>query len=79
MAGLARARPPRGCDRDDGSRTLAWDDSNNVFLVGLTGYNPPTWDVIGIVIYKSSEGITTMEDGLRSWTAMCTCPAARSG
>jgi len=36
--------------------TLAWDDSNNVFLVGLTGYNPPTWTTIGIVIYKSSDG-----------------------
>jgi hypothetical protein len=36
--------------------TLAWDDSNNVFLVGLTGNNPPAWDTIGIVIYKSSDG-----------------------
>src|ERR1700740_772797 len=36
--------------------TLAWDDSNNVFLVGLTGYNPPTWNTIGIVIYKSGDG-----------------------
>lgn len=36
--------------------TLAWDDANNVFLVGLTGYNPPTWTTIGIVIYKSSDG-----------------------
>jgi len=36
--------------------TLAWDDSNNVFLVGLTGFNPPAWDTIGIVIYKSSDG-----------------------
>jgi hypothetical protein len=36
--------------------TLAWDDSNNVFLVGLTGYNPPTWNTIGIVIYKSTDG-----------------------
>lgn len=36
--------------------TLAWDDQNNVFLVGLTGYNPPTWDTIGIVIYKSTDG-----------------------
>src|SRR5215467_885487 len=36
--------------------TLAWDDSNNVFLVGLTGYNPPTWTTMGIVIYKSSDG-----------------------
>lgn len=36
--------------------TLAWDDSSNVFLVGLTGYNPPTWDAIGMVVYKSSDG-----------------------
>jgi len=36
--------------------TLAWDDSGNVFLVGLTGYNPPAWDTIGIVIYQSSDG-----------------------
>jgi hypothetical protein len=39
--------------------TLAWDDSNNVFLVGLTGYNPPTWTTIGIVIYTSSDGGAT--------------------
>lgn len=39
--------------------TLAWDDANNVFLVGLTGYNPPTWTTIGIVIYKSSDGGAT--------------------
>jgi hypothetical protein len=39
--------------------TLAWDDSNNVFLVGLTGYNPPAWNTIGIVIYKSSDGGAT--------------------
>jgi hypothetical protein len=42
--------------------TLAWDDSNNVFLVGLTGYNPPTWDTIGIVIYMSSDGGLTWSD-----------------
>lgn len=42
--------------------TLAWDDAGNVFLVGLTGYNPPTWNTIGIVIYKSS-------DGGKTWSA----------
>jgi hypothetical protein len=42
--------------------TLAWDDSNNVFLVGLTGYNPPTWDTIGMVIYKSSDGGMTWSE-----------------
>jgi hypothetical protein len=36
--------------------TLAWDDSNNVFLVGLTGFNPPTWDTIGMVIFQSNDG-----------------------
>jgi len=42
--------------------TLAWDDSNNVFLVGLTGNDPPTWNVIGIVIYKSSDGGMTWSE-----------------
>jgi hypothetical protein len=42
--------------------TLAWDDSNNVFLVGLTGYNPPTWNTLGIVIYKSSDGGATWSE-----------------
>ncbi len=36
--------------------TMAWDDSGNVFMVGLAGKNPPTWDVVGIVIYKSTNG-----------------------
>jgi hypothetical protein len=35
---------------------LAWDDSGNVFLVGLSGNNPPTFDTVGIVIYKSIDG-----------------------
>jgi hypothetical protein len=39
--------------------TLAWDDSGNVFLVGLTGTNPPTFNTIGIVIYKSTDGGVT--------------------
>jgi hypothetical protein len=34
---------------------LAWDDSGNVFLVGLAGNNPPTFDTLGIVIYKSTD------------------------
>lgn len=42
--------------------TLAWDDAGNVYLVGLTGFNPPTWDTIGIVIYQST-------DGGQSWSA----------
>jgi hypothetical protein len=35
---------------------LAWDDSGNVFLVGLSGNNPPTFNTIGIEIYKSTDG-----------------------
>src|SRR5690348_12880476 len=30
---------------------LAWDDAGNVFLVGLAGNNPPTFNTVGIVIY----------------------------
>ena len=41
---------------------LAWDDSGNVFLVGLSGNNPPTFDTIGIEIYKST-------DGGKNWSA----------
>ena len=36
--------------------TMAWDDAGNVFLVGLAGKNPPTWDAIGMVVYKSTDG-----------------------
>ena len=36
--------------------TLAWDDTGNVYMVGLVGHNPPTWDTIGIVVYKSTDG-----------------------
>ena len=35
---------------------LAWDDAGNVFLVGLSGNNPPTVNVIGIENYKSTDG-----------------------
>jgi hypothetical protein len=42
--------------------TMAWDDSGNVFMVGLAGKNPPTWNVVGIVIYKST-------DGGKTWSA----------
>ena len=35
---------------------LAWDDAGNVFLVGLSGNNPPTFNIIGIEIYKSTDG-----------------------
>lgn len=36
--------------------TLAWDDSGNVFLLGLPGNNPPQWDATGMVVYKSTDG-----------------------
>jgi hypothetical protein len=36
--------------------TMAWDDSGNVFMVGLVGNNPPAWNTIGIAIYKSTNG-----------------------
>jgi hypothetical protein len=36
--------------------TLAWDDLGNVYLVGLPGTNPPTFNTIGIAIYKSTDG-----------------------
>ncbi|MEY2547597.1 MAG: hypothetical protein QOD64_179, partial [Verrucomicrobiota bacterium] len=35
--------------------TLAWDDAGNVFLVGLVGSNPPVFNTIGMVIYKSTD------------------------
>ncbi|AOI73812.1 hypothetical protein WI29_18480 [Burkholderia ubonensis] len=35
---------------------LAWDDLGGVYLVGLLGNNPPTFDTVGIVIYKSPDG-----------------------
>lgn len=35
---------------------LAWDDVGTVLLVGLSGNNPPTFDTVGIVIYKSTDG-----------------------
>jgi hypothetical protein len=36
--------------------TLAWDDAGNVFSVGLVGTNPPTFDTVGIAMYKSTDG-----------------------
>ncbi|MEO6502436.1 MAG: sialidase family protein [Jatrophihabitantaceae bacterium] len=42
--------------------TMAWDDAGNVFLVGLNGINPPIFDTIGIVIYKSTDGGRTWSD-----------------
>ena len=45
--------------------TLAWDDSGNVFLVGLggtLGTTPPVFQTTGIVMYKST-------DGGKTWSA----------
>ena len=36
--------------------TFTWDDAGNVYSVGLVGKNPPAWDTIGIVVYKSTDG-----------------------
>jgi hypothetical protein len=36
--------------------TLAWDDSGNVFMIGLVGSNPPTFNTLGMVSYKSTDG-----------------------
>lgn len=36
--------------------TLAWDDAGNVFMVGLVGSNPPTFDTLGMAVYKSTDG-----------------------
>lgn len=35
---------------------IVWDDSGNVFLVGLAFNNPPAGDTIGIAVYKSTDG-----------------------
>jgi hypothetical protein len=48
--------------------TMAWDDVGNVFLVGLAGQNPPAWDAIGMVIYKSTDGGQTWSAPLRIHT-----------
>jgi hypothetical protein len=42
--------------------TIAWDDKGNAFLVGLAGNNPPNFDTVGIVIYKTT-------DGGKTWSA----------
>lgn len=65
--------------------TLAWDDSGNIFLVGLVGNNPPTWNTIGIAIYKSTDGgktwsnpnlIHTSGGDDKQWAAGDTNPAS---
>ncbi|WP_215734518.1 sialidase family protein [Geobacter grbiciae] len=48
---------------------LAWDDVGNVFLVGLSGTNPPTFDTIGIEIYKSTDGGKTWSNPNRIHTS----------
>ena len=65
--------------------TLAWDDVGNVFFVGLVGNNPPAWNTIGIVIYKSTDGgktwgnpnlIHTSTGDDKQWAAGDTNPAS---
>ncbi|HEY4111887.1 sialidase family protein [Puia sp.] len=36
--------------------TVAWDDIGNVYTLGLVGKNPPKFDTIGMVVYKSTDG-----------------------
>jgi hypothetical protein len=36
--------------------TFAWDDAGNVFMVGLVGSNPPTFNTFGMAVYKSTDG-----------------------
>jgi len=64
---------------------IAWDDSGNVYSVGLVGNNPPTWDTIGIAIYKSTDGgqtwgnpnlIHTSVGDDKQWVAGDTNPAS---
>jgi hypothetical protein len=66
--------------------TMAWDDVGNVFLVGLAGKNPPTWDTIGMVIYKSTDGGKTWSTPLmihessgddKQWAAGDSNPASQ--
>jgi hypothetical protein len=48
---------------------MAWDDVGNVFLVGLSGNNPPTFDTVGIEIYKSIDGGQTWSEPNRIHTS----------
>jgi hypothetical protein len=41
---------------------LAWDDSNNVFLLGLALKNLPAADDVGMTVYKSTDGGETWGD-----------------
>jgi hypothetical protein len=65
--------------------TLAWDDVGNVFSVGLVGKNPPAWDTLGIVVYKSTDGghtwgspktIHSSTEDDKQWAAGDTNPAS---
>ncbi len=65
--------------------TLAWDDIGNVYSVGLVGKNPPGWSVIGIAVYKSTDGgqtwdnpklIHTSSNDDKQWAAGDTNPSS---
>lgn len=65
--------------------TLAWDDSGNVYAIGLVGNNPPTWNTIGMVAYKSTDGgqtwgapklIHTSANDDKQWCAGDTNPSS---
>lgn len=65
--------------------TLAWDDAGNVYSLGLAGNNPPTFNTIGMVNYKSIDGgqtwsapnlIHTSAGDDKQWMAGDTNPAS---
>lgn len=65
--------------------TLAWDDIGNVYAIGLVGNNPPTWNTIGMVAYKSTDGgqtwdapklIHTSSNDDKQWCAGDTNPSS---
>jgi hypothetical protein len=65
--------------------TVAWDDTGNVYAVGLVGTNPPTFNTLGITIYKSTDGgktwgppnlIHTSAGDDKQWCAGDTNPAS---
>ncbi|HEX7723720.1 MAG TPA: sialidase family protein [Pyrinomonadaceae bacterium] len=41
---------------------MAWDDSGNVFMLGLACKNPPKCDNVGMTVYKSTNGGQTWGD-----------------
>jgi hypothetical protein len=64
---------------------LAWDDAGNLFMIGLVGSNPPTFDTLGMAAYKSTDGgktwgppnlIHTSVNDDKQWSVGDTNPAS---